>query len=58
MQQHLDAEIEIKSTISGRLFDPGSGVHTIRMKHFGDKSHCWRFIWIFLCEFNGKFEGS
>lgn len=33
-------------------------VDTIWMKHFGDKSHCRRFIWIFLCEFNGKFEGS
>lgn len=31
-------------------------VRTIWMKHFGDKSHCWRFIWIFLCKFNGKFE--
>jgi len=31
---------------------------TIRVKHFGDKPDCRRFVWIFFCKFYCEFESS
>ncbi len=29
---------------------------TIRVEHFRDKSNCWWFVWVLLCEGHCEFE--